>query len=318
LTLAPARAGCSGGKPGDARCAITERSVTASRRDLATRGVLVYLALTFGLSWTAAAFCGRMFTGLDVPAPQRLLAATLVYAACMGWQPLFAVWFVRRFVDQNQALASHFRPVSRGFLAASIVLPLALAAIAMLLSRALDGFDAAPASGTGAIRDTALLSSELALTLGLAAWLAGVVSARRDLGGSGMRPSCCSRPGGSHRSLLTSLGFVLSCCLLGTSLGWLRLATDSLVPTTIANSLLTIVAGLPLILQGDDPGLRSAAYGPAGWLPMLLCILALAASRLRGCVRLQHHRGQRGGDQLARSGARERRPSGSEASLNDR
>ena len=73
--------------------------------------------------------------------------------------------------------------------------------------------------------------------------------------------------------------------LLGGLLGWLRLASKSIVPTTLANSVLTATAGLPLLLEGDDPGLRAAAYGPAGWLPMGIVFLLLFTTRLRHDVR---------------------------------
>jgi uncharacterized membrane protein (UPF0136 family) len=73
--------------------------------------------------------------------------------------------------------------------------------------------------------------------------------------------------------------------LLGGLLGWLRLASRSVVPTTLANSVLTATAGLPLLLDGDDPGLRAAAYGPAGWLPLSIGFLLLFTTRLRHEVR---------------------------------
>jgi membrane protease YdiL (CAAX protease family) len=98
-------------------------------------------------------------------------------------------------------------------------------------------------------------------------------------------PTLLLANGGSGSSVLTSAGFVFTCCLLGTLLGFLRLASKSLIPATIANSVLTLVAGLPLLLRGDDPGLRGAAYGPAGWLPMIACVLVLAVSPLRRFVR---------------------------------
>jgi hypothetical protein len=72
---------------------------------------------------------------------------------------------------------------------------------------------------------------------------------------------------------------------LGALLGWLRLASKSVLPTTLANSMLTVTAGLPLFLHGEDPGPRGAAYEPAGWIPMLIAVVILAC-KFRGVVRL--------------------------------
>jgi hypothetical protein len=47
------------------------------------------------------------------------------------------------------------------------------------------------------------------------------------------------------RSTLESAGFVLTCTLLGALLGWLRLVSKSVAPTTISNGVLTLTAGLP-------------------------------------------------------------------------
>jgi hypothetical protein len=76
--------------------------------------------------------------------------------------------------------------------------------------------------------------------------------------------------------------------LLGALLAWLRLAARSLVPVVVANATLTLAAGLPYVLHGLDGGLRSAAYGPVGWLLMAALFATLIASRWRLVVRVPY------------------------------
>lgn len=90
--------------------------------------------------------------------------------------------------------------------------------------------------------------------------------------------------GGGAGSLGRSLSFVVTCGLVGTLLGWLRLASQSLGPAIVANISLTLAAGLPYAVHGLDAGLRSAAFGPAGWVLLLAAIAALVRSRFRWAV----------------------------------
>ena len=46
----------------------------------------------------------------------------------------------------------------------------------------------------------------------------------------------------------------------------------SIVPPGVANAVITIGAGFPILMHGGDAGLRAAIYGPAGWVPMLVVI----------------------------------------------
>lgn len=93
-----------------------------------------------------------------------------------------------------------------------------------------------------------------------------------------------SSPHHGADSLGKSLAFVVTCALVGTLLGWLRLASRSLVPVIVANVALTLAAGLPYVVHGIDAGLRAAVFGPAGWALCALAIAALARSRFRLAV----------------------------------
>ena len=87
-------------------------------------------------------------------------------------------------------------------------------------------------------------------------------------------------------SFVRPLAFVVTCALLGTLYGWLRLASGSLAPVVVTNTTLTLAAGLPYVIHGVDPGLRSAAFGASGWLVLVVAIGALTLTRWRSVVRL--------------------------------
>ena len=271
----------------------------------------MYLLLTFGFSWIPAALLQRVWSGQSVPTPLRLLVSSLVYALCMGWQPLVALWVVRRWVDRVN-LDDVLGAARPRFYALAALAPLALAGLAMGVALMWPGAVLQP-SGAAAEGDLSSLGRVLLLTAAAAAALAllwiqalaeevgwrGYFLARfmGELGpwpglalhgaiwGLWYAPLLLLSSGDYAGSTLKSASFVLTCMFLGALLGWLRLASKSVVPTTLANSLLTVTAGLPFLLQGDDPGLRGAAYGPAGWLPMIVALLLLLTTRLRQAVR---------------------------------
>lgn len=91
-------------------------------------------------------------------------------------------------------------------------------------------------------------------------------------------------PLGGGGSLGRALSFAVTCALVGTLLGWLRLASRSLVPAVVANLSLTLAAGLPYVVHGVDAGARAAALGPAGWVIALAAIAALLRTRFRAAV----------------------------------
>jgi membrane protease YdiL (CAAX protease family) len=87
-------------------------------------------------------------------------------------------------------------------------------------------------------------------------------------------------------SVTRSLALAATCAMLGTLFGWLRLASKSLGPVIIANTTLTLIAGLPYVLSGVDAGLRSAIFGPPGWLVLAAGVGVLLCSRWRAVVRI--------------------------------
>jgi membrane protease YdiL (CAAX protease family) len=92
--------------------------------------------------------------------------------------------------------------------------------------------------------------------------------------------------------LRRSASFVVTCVLLGMLLGWLRLASRSLVPVVIANTTLTLAAGLPYVLHGVDAGQRSAVFLPVGWLVLISVIAGLLASRWREAIQIPENKNE--------------------------
>jgi membrane protease YdiL (CAAX protease family) len=73
--------------------------------------------------------------------------------------------------------------------------------------------------------------------------------------------------------------FVVFGVLMGAFLGWLQLASRSVVPPTIGHAALNAIAGLPfLVLEGVDPAVGGVLYSPIGWIGLVgvLAILARA------------------------------------------
>jgi membrane protease YdiL (CAAX protease family) len=92
--------------------------------------------------------------------------------------------------------------------------------------------------------------------------------------------------GGLQGSWKRAAEFAVTCVLLGILLGWLRLASRSVVPAVVANAVFTLGAGLPILLGGTDLGARGAIYSPVGWLPLALIAGWLALTRHREDVKM--------------------------------
>lgn len=280
----------------------------------AAAGVIAFTALSFLGSWFVAA----ALRALDLSANgnslgTHMLSASLLYAAAMGWQPIVAIWFVRRWIDVPTEIDLGLRPSRSRYTAigcGGAVLLAAGAALLAYLAMQL-GLGAPRPLGpaleppiVGSARDAAALAGSLAGTL-LLVWLQAFAE---EIGWRGyFLPRVIERFGkwrglalhgvvwgvwyapvlffatygtlAPAGSAARSLNFLVTCALLGMVLGWLRLAANSLAPAVLANTTLTLVAGLPYVIHGADPGLRSAAFGPAGWLVLVVAIAAIALSR---------------------------------------
>lgn len=280
---------------------------------------MAFVTLCFLGSWFPASVL-RLFGVLPATGAlgTRLFAATLLYAATMGWQPLVATLFVRRWVEAPGQADLGLRPAAPRFSFAGGLGALALAGVASLLTLAVTlavGDEPRPpveaARGVPSPGDAVVLLLALLGTLALV-W---VQAFSEEVGWRGYFLPRAMEALGRWRGLIVhglvwglwyapvlffalygsghlpdnlgrSVGFVVSCTLLGMLLGWLRLASGSLVPVVVANSTLTLAAGWPFVVEGVDPGVRSAVFGPAGWLVASGVLLALWFTKWRETVRL--------------------------------
>lgn len=276
------------------------------------RGLSAYLALTFVCSWIPAVVMAHWTYG-NLPTVLRMLLASTMYALCMGWQPLVAVWVVRRWVDKNQ-IDDVLQIGTPAYYALASVAPLAVLGFSMSLALLFGGAEHAAAAfavdpaGPPSFGAAVLVVAAMCCVFVLL-WIQALaeevgwrgyflprfmqqLGPRRGLvlhgaiWGLWYAPLFLVTNSALGPSTLKSAAFVVTCMFLGVLLGWLRLASKSVLTTTLANSVLTLTAGLPFVLHGDDPGVRGAVYGPPGWVPMALLVIAILATRHREAVRV--------------------------------
>lgn len=288
-------------------------NVSASQRSAV--GLFVYVLLAFPSTWLVSA-CLNVFdvTIWPVTLDVRLLSAVALYALTMGWQPVVAVWIVRRFVEPPDRLDLGLRPSAEAYTLAGALAPMVLAFAASAIVWMVQGVDVAASNEpqlTPSLLRAALITVSFALTL-LLVWGQALTE---ELGWRGFVLTRSMQrfgawPGLALQGLLWGLWYapvvlfaahghlpgtktlehiaaaVLTCALVGTLLGWLRLVSKSIQPAIVANSVLTLAAGAPYLLQGGDPGIRGAIFGPAGWVVLTLTLVLLAATRFRSAVRV--------------------------------
>lgn len=270
----------------------------------------VFAAVTLLLTSATSALVAGTWSDEGAPTT-RLLHASLLYAAVVGWQPLVALLLVRRlldrrFVDHGQ------RTISRRFTWFSIAIPIGLLGGAALV-------DVVVISPGTRVADVQLAGDGADVLLAVCAfvgvvavlWMQAIVEELawrgyvlpRVMEALGPWPGLfvhgvlwggCYAPvlliGNGDAQFLRMAGLVVTCGLLGIVLGWLRLASGSIAASAACNATLTICAGLPLVLQGVSPPL-GAVFEPAGWLPMLLLVFLIAIrSSLRVAIAVPRQR----------------------------
>jgi membrane protease YdiL (CAAX protease family) len=284
-------------------------------RNRASAGVALFVALSFLGSWFVAATL-RVFD-LSVTAESvgaRLFLCTLLYALTMGWQPIVATWVVRRWIDPPDRLDLGLRPGRPVFSLVGGLGAIALAASAMVVASMLVTLGLLSAEAQ--VEEPSSLSALGAFVLAVP--LIWVQAFAEEVGWRGyFLPRAMERFGrweglvlhgavwglwyapvlfftsygrlDSLGAVEKSLGFIVTCVLLGTLFGWLRLVSKSLVPVVLANTTLTLAAGLPYVMNGVDAGLRSAAFGPPGWVVLVLAIAGLLFSKWKHAVQVPLH-----------------------------
>jgi membrane protease YdiL (CAAX protease family) len=276
-----------------------------------------FLLLTFVLAWIPAWLVRPLWQAGTGPLVTRLLAASVLYGATMGWQPLVAALVVRRWLASGGGDLG-VRSTAPRFAALALGLPIAV----MVASATIDWLAArtfgmtagpvfasaepeigraAPSIGVAAVLVLAFILTIAVLYLQCFSeeygWrgfflttLMRVLGPRRGLVVHGViwglwyAPAFLLATNEIHRNALRCTAFIFTCTLLGVLLGWLRLASKSILPAVMANGLLTLICGLPFILQNVEVGARGAAYSPIGWLPLAGIGVALIFGKWRSAI----------------------------------
>jgi uncharacterized protein len=272
-----------------------------------------FLLVMFSLTWAPAAALDPLWPVAADPPATQLLRASVLYAALMTLQPLFALFVLSFFFGGVTVSIGQRRPHFR-WQALAVVGPLLLtaaaAALAVMLGEAKQAADAASsarvASATGNPTSTVFLLFGFAGAIGLL-WLQATTEEigwrgyflprlMRELGpwtglfvhgalwGLWYAPLLLVATGTGVSSLARCAAFVVTCSLLGVLLGWIRIAAKSVMVAASANATLTICAALPLFLHGGSQP-RTGIYLPIGWLPLGLAIVAILCSRHRRDIR---------------------------------
>lgn len=273
------------------------------------QGAVAFLLAIFGTTWAIAAAFDDSFCAPVEPIETRLLRAAVFYASLMTFQPLIALWVVRRWFD-GAPLDLGLRAASSRFQLLAILGPLALAGLAMGIAAVIQDADARAAvvipsrvdpAPIGVIRLFGFMGMVCLLwvqavteEIGWRGYLlprlmrllgpfAGLF-AHGFLWGLWYAPVLLLCGGTGMPPFARCAAFVVTCSLLGVLLGWVRIVSRSILASATANALLTLAAALPLFLQGEALT-RAAIYLPAGWAPLALCIVILFLGGGRSAIR---------------------------------
>jgi membrane protease YdiL (CAAX protease family) len=282
------------------------------------RGVLVYLVIAFGLSW-AAQIALSLAVRRDPASAAQLGGGILVVAVALMWPPAVGAFVARRWVERGNFADAGLRPGPWRYLALAWFAPALLTLLALLLSLPLYPFDptfaplremAERAGQTLPVDPALIVAVQVVAALTLAVPLNALFAFGEEFGWRGyLLPRLMALLGAWpgllahgavwglwHAPLIFLIGynypgrpvlgvplFVVACTLLGVLFGWLRLASGSVWPPTIAHAAFNAIAGLPLVvLRGVDPAVAGVLYSPVGWLVLALAIAWLAWSGALG------------------------------------
>ena len=270
------------------------------------RGVLVFLALAYGLAWAT-----QIALALAVrDNPEGLLGlggGLLVVAAALMWPPALGAFVARRWVERGRGPDLGWRRGPWRYLLIGWLSPILLALAAMLASLPLYPIDFALTATRATVEASGrplplpletLVAIQVVAALTIAVPINAVFALGEELGWRGyLLPRLVALLGpwpgllahGAiwgfwHAPLIVLISynypghpylgvpwFTIFGVLFGIWLGWLRLASDSVWPATVGHAALNAVAGLPLVLlQGVDPAIGGTLYSPVGWVVLLL------------------------------------------------
>ncbi len=261
-------------------------------------GAMMFVVVTLALTLASALACVPAADAVE-PSARAMLRASVIYVAVVGWQPLVGFAIARRYFTDERPFDDGIRPVALRDSLFSVIVAAFVLAVAVVVETMLSHRigEATPQvtvdlSWTASVR---LIVAFVAIVAIL--WLQAIIEElawrgyvlprlMRTLGAwpgllvHGLLWGLCYSPlfAVNGASLLQSLGYVVTCGLLGVLLGWLRLASRSIYASAASNATLTICAGLPMLLIGGGSRF-SAAFQPPGWLPMVAVIAVIFVHR---------------------------------------
>lgn len=289
-----------------------------SRNERGSRGwwgLLVFLAVAFGLSWPVqiALALGTSAWGSAI-GPVSLFVA----AFALMWPPAIGAYLARRversgFEDAGlrwppgpYILIAWFGPAGLTFLSTMVGLAVYPLDVELSTFRAL----LARAGQPLPVSAEMLLLAQVAAALTVAVPLNSLFAFGEEFGWRGyLLPRLMARfgswpglwmhgaiwglwhaplvvlasynyPGHPVPNGLGALEFTVFCVLLGAAFAWLRLASGSILPPTIAHGALNAIGGLPLLLlRGADAAVAGPLWSPVGWGVLGLAVALLFAIR---------------------------------------
>ena len=262
---------------------------------------LYFVIVTTCLSWLTAAALGGPWLRDGDDLASRLLSAALYYAAVMGWQPLVGAWLARLVRDQRTRTPAGVRWPRLRELAVAALLAVGLAALSMVVARAFGEPGGASADPLGSHAALAVAGAFVVLAvqafteeLGWRGFpLSWAIERWGERGGLVIHglawgiwyaPMFLISGGAPSESIPVATGFAVTCLLLGIVLGWLRLWSGSVFPSMVANAVLTVAGGLPMLALAGSSGHRDAVFRWPGWLVIGAVALAVLTWRRRDLV----------------------------------
>jgi uncharacterized protein len=277
-------------------------------RPVLKRSLAVYLALSFSLAW--AAQVGVMLL-LRPGGPDRApveLGMVLPIVALM-WPPAVAAFVARQFVEGRNFTDAGLRWPAWRYIVIAWFLPtgLMLATVAISLPLyPLDSDFSLLQRANPNISPWLVLLSQGALALTMAVPINSIFAFGEEFGWRGYLlprlqqllgywPGLLGQGaiwGFWHAPLILFTGynyprhhllgvvlFILFGALAGTIVGWLRLASDSVVPPTIIHAANNAIGGLPgTLLRNLDTAVGGVISSALGCMVLLLVIVWLVAS----------------------------------------
>jgi membrane protease YdiL (CAAX protease family) len=306
-------------------------TVEAADRGRVWRGVALYLALAFGLAW-AAQIGVVLATRPEAGLLSALGGGLLVAAVFLMWPPALAAYVVRRWWEHGRFDDAGLRLGPWRYLLVGWLGPPLLVGLALLVSLPIYPFDPAltllrellASSGQEIpLSVEAIAALQVVQGLSLGVLINCVFAFGEEFGWRGyLQPRLMALLGpwpgllahGAiwgfwHAPLIALIGynypqhpylgvvlFVVFGTLCGVLLGWLRLASNSVAPPTVAHASLNAIAGLPLLLlSGVDAAVAGTLWSPVGFVVLLAAIAALQASGALPRA-LRHGAPERGAD----------------------